>query len=52
LINHAASKLIADAGVLHCDKVPWFGHIEASALRFPLWALIVSRDNGLSCGKS
>jgi hypothetical protein len=42
--------LIAVAGVLHCDKISSFGHIEASALRFPLWALIVSGDNGLSCG--
>jgi hypothetical protein len=48
----AASKPIAVAGVLHCDKVSWFGHIEAAALRFLVWGLIVSGDNGLSCGNS
>jgi len=52
LIDEAASKLIAVAGVLHCDKVSWFGHIAAPAVRFLLWALIVSGDNGLSCGNS
>jgi hypothetical protein len=34
--------------VLHCDKVSWFGHIEASALGFAVRALIVSGDNGLA----
>jgi hypothetical protein len=48
LIEDATSKLIVSAGVLHCDKVSWFGHIEASALGFVVWALIVSGDNGLS----
>ncbi|MGZ3286278.1 MAG: hypothetical protein ACXU9C_27745 [Xanthobacteraceae bacterium] len=52
LIDNAASKLIAVAGVLHCDKVSWFGHIEASALGFAVWALIVSGDNGLSRSNS
>jgi hypothetical protein len=52
LIDNAAAKLIADAGVLHCDKVSWFGHIEASALRFVVWALIVSGDNGLNGSNS
>jgi hypothetical protein len=52
LIADAATKLIAVADVLHCDKFSWFGHIEAPAVRFVLWALIVSGDNGLSCGKS
>jgi hypothetical protein len=55
LIDNAVSKLIAGADVLHCDKVSWFGHIghiEASALGFALWALIVSGDNGLSCSNS
>jgi hypothetical protein len=35
-------------GVLHCDKVSWFGHIEAAAVRFVVLLLIVSGDNGLS----
>jgi hypothetical protein len=52
LIDKAASKLIAAARVLHCDKVSWFGHIEASALGFAVWALIVSDDNGLSRSNS
>jgi hypothetical protein len=52
LIADAVTKLFAAACVLHCDKVSWFGHIEASAVRFLLWALIVSGDNGLSRGNS
>jgi hypothetical protein len=52
LIGHAASKLFGIAGVLHCVKVSWFGHIEAPAVRFLLWALIVSGDNGLNHGNS
>jgi hypothetical protein len=32
--------------VLHCDKVSWFGHIEAPTARFVVPALIVSGDNG------
>jgi len=35
LIDEAPLKLIAFAGVLHCDKVSWFGHIAAPAIRFP-----------------
>jgi hypothetical protein len=52
LIDHAALKLTAAARVLHCEKDSWFGHIEASAIRFLVWALIVSGDNGLSCGNN
>jgi hypothetical protein len=52
LIENAASKLIAGAGVLHCDKVSWFGHIEAPALGFAVWTLIVSGGNGLSRSNS
>jgi hypothetical protein len=33
--------------LLHCDKVSWFCHIEASALQFLGHALIVSGNNGL-----
>jgi hypothetical protein len=52
LIDEAASKLTVSASVLHCDKVSWFGHIEASAPGFAVWALIVSGDNGLSRSNS
>jgi hypothetical protein len=34
--------------VLHCDKVSWFGHIQAPPVRFAVPALIVSSDNGLN----
>jgi hypothetical protein len=37
--------------LLHCDKVCVFtqvAHIEAAPITFALWALIVSRDNGLN----
>jgi hypothetical protein len=34
--------------VLHCGKASWFRHIEASTVRFAVWALIVSGDNGLN----
>src|ERR1039457_7186418 len=43
----AGSRLIAAFAVLHCDKVSWFGHIEAPTVRFLVQALIVSGDNGL-----
>jgi hypothetical protein len=37
---------------LHCGKLSWFCHIEASALQFLRHALIVSGNNGLNdCGK-
>jgi hypothetical protein len=38
----------AGFAVLHCDKVSWFGHIEAPTARFAGLGLIVSTDNGLS----
>jgi hypothetical protein len=37
--------------LLHCDKVCVFtqvAHIAAAPITFVLWALIVSRDNGLN----
>jgi hypothetical protein len=37
---------IAGFGLLHCDKVSWFCHTEASTVRFVVQALIVSDDNG------
>jgi hypothetical protein len=44
--------LIFVLALLHCGKVSWFCHIEASALQFLGHALIVSRNNGLNdCGK-
>jgi hypothetical protein len=46
----AGSRLIAAFAVLHCDKLSWFCHIEAPTVRFPVQALIVSGDNGLSAG--
>jgi hypothetical protein len=45
-----ASGLISAMGVLHCDKLSWFRHIEAPTVRFGVQALIVSDDNGLSTG--
>jgi hypothetical protein len=41
------SGLIFALALLHCGKVSWFCHIEASALRFGVQALIVSGDIGL-----
>jgi hypothetical protein len=34
--------------LLHCEKASWFGHIEASTVRFVLLDLIVSGNNGLN----
>jgi hypothetical protein len=41
-------RLIPGFVVLHCDKVSWFGHIQAPPVRFAVPALIVSSDNGLN----
>jgi hypothetical protein len=38
---------ISGFGLLHCDKLSWFCHTEASTVRFVVQALIVSGDNGL-----
>jgi hypothetical protein len=42
----AGSKLIAATSLLHCDKVTWFCHIEASPVRLIAQALIVAGDSG------
>jgi hypothetical protein len=36
--------------VLHCDKVPLFGHIGAATIPSVVQALIVSSDNGSGHG--
>jgi hypothetical protein len=37
-------------GRIALRQASWFGHIEASAVRFVVQALMVSGDNGLSAG--
>src|ERR1019366_2597618 len=48
LFDAGGSRLISRSGVLQCDKVSWFCHIEAPTVRFVVPALIVSGDDGLS----
>jgi hypothetical protein len=40
------SRLIGTLGLLHCDKVPSFGHIGAATVPSVVQALIVSSDIG------
>jgi hypothetical protein len=48
----AGSRLIPALDVLHCDKVSWFGHIEAPTVLSVVQALIVLNDNGSSRSKA
>jgi hypothetical protein len=34
------SRLTLTSDLLHCDKVSWFGHIEAPTVRFVVQVLI------------
>jgi hypothetical protein len=38
--------------VLHCDKLSWFGHIQAQTVCFVVPDLNVSGDSGLNGGQA